>query len=318
VTELFGDASRSRQWCGDLVRRLVGDAPQAGVFRLCGPDPGESKLESLTDVSLALVPYDADSSNWVGAVGLDRAHPLDDTDLNAIAAILRLDHARSRRQRAQEQLRETLFGIVRCLSGVIDSKDPFTRGHSESVARIAVRLGREMGLTGSDLSDLYLASLLHDVGKMGIRDEILFKPGPLSSEEFAQVRDHPLAGESLVAQVKPLAHLCPIVRGHHERYDGTGYPDGLAGTAIPLMARILAVADACVAMLSSRPYRPELSAARIEHIFREGAGSQWDPQVVDHFMDCREELYRLVRSASGASAGIDSSVTRFKLPPFRA
>jgi HD-GYP domain-containing protein (c-di-GMP phosphodiesterase class II) len=249
-------------------------------------------------LSLALVLLDADRGSWGGVMSLDPGSELETGDLKAIRAIMNLALERSRRNRVQEHLRETLFGIVRCLSGVIDSKDPYTIGHSESVARIAIQLGREMGIAGSGLSDLYLAALLHDVGKMGIRDEILFKPGPLSSAEFAQVRDHPVAGAAIVGQVKPLAYLCPVIRGHHERYDGTGYPDGLKGTSIPLLARIIAVADSCVAMMSSRPYRPALAAARIERIFTDGAGGQWDPDVIRTFMSCREELYEMFHCAA--------------------
>ena len=153
-----------------------------------------------------------------------------------------------------------MFGIVQCLSTAIDAKDPYTCGHSERVARIAVRLGEVMNLSRGEISDLYLAGLLHDVGKIGIRDEVLCKPGPLTAEEEEHIREHPIIGERIISNVTRLAYLRPGVRGHHERFDGGGYPDGLAGEAIPPIARILAVADSCDAMMSARRYRPALAA----------------------------------------------------------
>ena len=158
-----------------------------------------------------------------------------------------------------------------------------------------------MKLSRGEISDLYLAGLLHDVGKIGIRDEVLCKPGPLTPEEYAHIREHPVIGERIIANVTRLAYLRPGVRGHHERFDGKGYPDGLAGEAIPLMARILAVADSCDAMMSARRYRPALSPARIEAIFREGAGTQWDPRIVEYFFACRHDLYAVCQRGLGQS-----------------
>src|SRR5439155_8767642 len=142
-------------------------------------------------------------------------------------------------------------------------------------------------------SDLYLAGLLHDVGKIGIRDDVLQKPGRLTAEETAHIQEHPVIGDRLVCHIKPLQHLRPGVRNHHERWDGRGYPDGLAGEDIPLQARILAVADSCDAMMSARPYRSALPPVRIDAIMLEGAGSQWDPRVVEAFLACRHELYAI-------------------------
>jgi HD-GYP domain-containing protein (c-di-GMP phosphodiesterase class II) len=158
-----------------------------------------------------------------------------------------------------------------------------------------------MGLGRGEISDLYLAGLLHDVGKIGIRDQVLLKEGPLTPEEFGHMKEHPVLGERIIANVSRFAYLRPGVRGHHERFDGTGYPDRLAGDAIPLMARILAVADACDAMMSTRRYRAALPPARIEQIMREGSGSQWDPRVVEHFFACRHELYAVCQRGLGQS-----------------
>ena len=235
------------------------------------------------------------------AVSLDRDCPLDESDFRAIAVICRMQSRSDRNVRLYENLKETLFGIVGCLSTAIDAKDALTCGHSERVARIAVRLGEEMGLSRGEVNDLYLAGLLHDVGKIGIRDEILFKRGPLTKEEYLLVKEHPVIGERIISNVSRLSYLRPAVRGHHERFDGTGYPDGLVGEAIPLSARILAVADSCDAMMSTRRYRDALAKPHIEAILAEGSGKQWDPRIVHYFFACRHELYAVCERGLGQS-----------------
>jgi HD-GYP domain-containing protein (c-di-GMP phosphodiesterase class II) len=226
---------------------------------------------------------------------------LDDSDLRIIKVIWRLQVGHNRNARVYENLKDTLFGIIRCLSTAIDAKDPYTCGHSERVARIAVRLADEMGLSRGEISDIYLAGLLHDVGKIGIRDDVLCKPTGLTPEERKHIEEHPVIGEQIISNVTRLAYLRPAIRGHHERFDGRGYPDGLVGEAIPLSARIIAVADACDAMMSHRRYRPALAPARIEAVFRDGSGSQWDPRIVEEFFNCRHELYPVYQRGLGQS-----------------
>src|SRR5262249_51571272 len=155
----------------------------------------------------------------------------------------------------------------------IDAKDSYTYGHSERVARIAVELGRELGLRDDELSDIYLTGLLHDIGKIGIRDSVLCKRDKLTDEEFEHIKEHVKIGYRILADLRAIAHLLPGVLYHHERIDGGGYPEGLAGNAIPFLARILAVADSYDAMSTSRPYRAAMPPARVEAIIREGAGS---------------------------------------------
>jgi HD-GYP domain-containing protein (c-di-GMP phosphodiesterase class II) len=176
------------------------------------------------------------------------------------------------------------------------------------VARIAVCLGKEMGLSGGDVSDLYRAGLLHDVGKIGSRDEVLFKPSALTPAEYLHIQKHVTVGERIVASVPRLAYLGPGVRGHHERIDGKGYPDGLSGDAIPRVARILSVADACDAMMSQRRYRPGLSQSKIEEIFRKGAGSQWDATIAEHFFACSYDVYAVCQRGLGQS--VDMAIER--------
>ena len=198
-------------------------------------------------------------------------------------------------------LRELLVGLTRSLTAAIDAKDSYTYGHSERVARIAVELGREMGLPEDELSDIYLAGLLHDIGKIGIRDEVLGKRAPLNDEEFEHIKEHVKIGYRIMSGLNSISHLLPGVLYHHERYDGKGYPEGLKGNAIPFLARILAVADSYDAMSTSRPYRTALPCERVEQILIEGANTQWEKAIVDAFVRCKEKIHAIRQRGVGES-----------------
>src|SRR5262249_48902639 len=157
-------------------------------------------------------------------------------------------------------------GLVNCLTATIEARDAYTAGHSERVARIGVILAEQMGLSHAEVSDVYLGGLLHDIGKIGIPDAVLQKDGPLTAQEYAHIKRHVVIGDRIVASIKPFDRLRPGVRSHHERFDGKGYPDGLAGADTPRLARILAIADACDAMMSPRRYRPALTPPLIDKI----------------------------------------------------
>jgi len=200
-----------------------------------------------------------------------------------------------------QDLKDLLVGLTRSLTTALDAKDTYTYGHSERVARIAVELGRELGLEGDELGDLYLAGLLHDVGKIGIKDTVLHKPGPLTPEEQEHIQQHVTIGYWILAELKQIRNLLPGVLYHHERYDGTGYPDGLVGENIPRLARILAVADAYDAMSHQRPYRDSMPYKRVEEILVKGAGTQWDKQVVDAFLRCRQRIHIIRQRGVGDS-----------------
>lgn len=189
-----------------------------------------------------------------------------------------------------KDLKHLLVGLTQSLANALDAKDAYTYGHSERVARVAVELGKELGLRGEELGQVYLAGLLHDVGKIGIKDTLLQKRGALTDAEQEQVRQHVMIGYWILAELRPIRHLLPGVLHHHERYDGTGYPSGLARDTIPLLARILAVADAYDAMSHQRPYRESLPYHRVEETLVEGAGKQWDSEVVDAFLRCKQRI----------------------------
>jgi HD-GYP domain-containing protein (c-di-GMP phosphodiesterase class II) len=218
--------------------------------------------------------------------------------LTPFVALLRLHIAASGRYR---DLKDLMVGMARSLTSAIDAKDSYTFGHSERVARIGVELGRTLGLEGDDLSDIYLSGLLHDVGKIGIRDDVLRKVDPLTPDEFEHIKQHVTIGYTILADLKPIRNLLPGVLYHHERWDGKGYPDGLAGEAIPLLARILAVADAYDAMSTCRPYREALPIREVEDRLARGAGTQWDAKVVDAFTRCRQKVHAIRQRGVGES-----------------
>lgn len=174
------------------------------------------------------------------------------------------------------------------LAAALDARDPYTAGHSLRVAEYAVKIGRLAELPEERIDELRKAALLHDIGKIGIRDAVLLKEGRLTDEEWEQIKQHPVLGEAILKQIEPadaMAPFLPGVRSHHERYDGKGYPDGLAGEDIPLFGRIIAVADAFDAMTSDRPYRKGLEPAQALEILEQGRESQWDPHYAELFVN---------------------------------
>jgi putative two-component system response regulator len=172
------------------------------------------------------------------------------------------------------------------LALTIEARDPHTNGHCERLARHAVRLGRALGLGSDDLEALHRGGYLHDVGKVGVPDAVLLKPGPLTREEFDLMKRHPEIGDSLCAPLQSLRRVRPIVRGHHERLDGSGYPEGLRGDDVPLLAQIVGIVDVFDALTSDRPYRPAWSpedAAR--HVIKEAEQGRFARQYVEAFLD---------------------------------
>jgi len=180
------------------------------------------------------------------------------------------------------------FDVLTGLVEAVDTKDRYTKQHSEDVARYAVFLADQLGLGSEERQSIELAGLLHDVGKIGVPGTILRKPGPLSSDEYDAIKQHPALGDAIVRDLPNVEAVKAGVRHHHERWDGTGYIDGLAGEDIPLIARIVSVADAFSAMTTTRPYRKALTVAEALHRLREASGTQLDPRLVTAFVDAIE------------------------------
>jgi putative nucleotidyltransferase with HDIG domain len=178
-------------------------------------------------------------------------------------------------------LEQGYLDTIRSLAAAVDAKDPYTRGHAQRVSALAVEIGRELGLAAPELQALEYGGVLHDIGKIGIPDAILAKRGALTPQEMDVVRAHPVVGAEIVAGVEFLGGAVPAIRHHHERWDGGGYPDGLAGEAIPLVARIVNIADTWDACTSRRPYQDAIPADLVAAILDGLKGAQTDPRVHD-------------------------------------
>jgi HD-GYP domain-containing protein (c-di-GMP phosphodiesterase class II) len=191
-------------------------------------------------------------------------------------------------------IQELLIGLLTSFVNAIDAKDPYTRGHSQRVAYIAQNLAESLKLSKKECSEIYMAGLLHDIGKIGICDEVLCKPGKLTEKEFAVIQQHPVIGSRIISSVKQLRRVLPGVLHHHERYDGTGYPEGLKGQQIPLMGTIVGLADCFDAITSDRTYRSAMGLEQALTEIRNGSGKQFSPPVVKALLNC--DLNHLVES----------------------
>ncbi|MGB2608254.1 MAG: HD-GYP domain-containing protein [Isosphaeraceae bacterium] len=243
----------------------------------------------------------AGTAGWLVAVKPLQDRLIGTPEIERMQYVASLIATQSSNARTYVELKELLFGIIRALTAAIDAKDPNTSGHSERVARIAVRLAEELAMSPQKRSDLYLAGLLHDVGKIGIDDQVLKKRGPLTPDEYRMIQAHVEIGVTILKDLKKLSHILPGVRHHHESLDGSGYPDRLSGEQIPLEARIIAVADSFDAMSSDRHYRKRLTPMQIDDIFHKGRGQQWDCSVVDALFACRGDLEAIRQKGLGES-----------------
>ncbi len=176
--------------------------------------------------------------------------------------------------------------VMAAFAKIVEARDSGTEAHVERVARGARALGEAAGLSEMALDAIYFGGIVHDIGKIGVADSVLLKPGPLSGREVEVMRRHVSTGVEIASQLRSACSVVPIIKHHHERFDGTGYPDGLAGADIPQAARIVSVCDAYDAMTSDRPYRRAMSSADAIAELRRGAGTQWDPELVGLFLSC--------------------------------
>ncbi len=184
-----------------------------------------------------------------------------------------------------QEMRETFLGITTALADALEKRDSYTGGHTRRVHEYSVAIGSRLGLPEDEIDTLRLAAIMHDIGKIGVSDQVLRKPGRLDDEEFAEMSRHPEAGVEIIAHLSQLNHVVPGVLYHHEYYNGTGYPHKKAGEDIPLIARIIAVADAFDAMTSDRPYRKALEKEKAIAELERCSGQQFDPQSVAAFIE---------------------------------
>jgi putative two-component system response regulator len=224
------------------------------------------------------------------------SRPVDRTELLArVTSLLRLKHRTDELERAES----VLFSLARSIEG----KDPYTHGHCERLADYSARLGEQLGLPGDQITALRRAGIVHDVGKIAVPDAILLKPGRLTPDEWKIIREHSAVGERICAPLKSFRFVLPIIRHHHEKLDGSGYPDGLRGDAIPIAARVLQIVDVYDALTTDRPYKKAFSITdALQTMKDEVSQGWWDPHIFDQFE-------RLVRTGAadflsrGAVAG---------------
>jgi putative two-component system response regulator len=197
------------------------------------------------------------------------------------------DYQQHLEQKVEEQakkIRASFLSAITALAYALEAKDKYTSGHSQRVAETSVAIAKELGMPQDSIDKIRLAGLVHDIGKIGVRESVLNKPCRLTDEEFNHIKSHCEIGEHILTPIVEDEEILKAVRHHHERYDGRGYPDGLSGEQIPLGARILAVADTYDAMTSERPYREAMSAEVTYTEIERGKGTQFDPEVVDAFL----------------------------------
>ncbi len=257
----------------------------ANIKDIRGLQPLEAKLLDEGFVSHIRVPLVVKGDvTGVLSIGAKRPSAFTPDDLSVLEKLSSQIGVALENSRLLSDLEGLFIGTVRTLSEAIDAKSPWTGGHSERVTMIAMQIGKELGLKGEELKRLELAGLLHDIGKLGTYESILDKPGRLTEDEVRIIKLHPEKGANILFPIRQMRDIIPAIKHHHEFYDGTGYPQGLKGEGIPLMARILTVADTVDAMGADRPYRKGRSMDEIIEELKRCSGTQFDPKMVDAFL----------------------------------
>lgn len=268
----------------DLILTDVHMAGMSGV-ELCRRLKADPRFQ-LTPVVILTAIADLDARVAGLAAGADDffAKPVDFVELQTrLGALLRVKFLLDQLERAE--------GVITTLGLTIEARDPYTAGHCERLARYAVALGEALRVDPPTLKALKLGGYLHDLGKIAIPDGLLLKPGRLEPEERKRIQVHPVVGAELVVGLKTLEAVRPLIRHHHERWDGSGYPEGLEGKAIPLGARIMAVVDVYDALRTARPYKPALPREEaIGILLRETEAGLWEPRIMTTFLELLQEL----------------------------
>ena len=196
---------------------------------------------------------------------------------------------------SKEQLEQAYLDMVQTLRSAVEAKDTYTRGHSDRVAEYSVLIGEKLGLPEDQIKTLKIGGLFHDIGKIGIPDSILLKPGKLTDVEYSEIKNHPSIGAHILGSAKTFQDIVPIVKHHHEKYDGNGYPSRMKGEEIPYLARIAAVADTFDAMTSRRSYRDAIDLQKVKDEIKRCEGTQFDPQIAEAFLDILEHDFDKIK-----------------------
>lgn len=269
------------------VRMLDGRVPQAIPDTSKEPEvaalPATEELGIGAYIGVPLVLEDGEVCGALCCLRHTPAGTIDDRDVRVVELLARLvaDELAFRASMRARRRREMEVASLQALLAALEVRDDYTGDHSHAVVELSLAVATRLGITGDDLDAIEQVALLHDLGKVGIPDAILRKPGPLTDDEWAVMRTHPGLGADIVARLDTLAHLRPAIRAEHERWDGAGYPDGLAGDAIPVPSRITLTCDAFHAMVSDRPYRAAMSQHDALDELRRCAGTMFWPDAVD-------------------------------------
>jgi len=298
---LNGENLSIRAVAGSLSRKMLGREIKTKDVKLAHPIIRQQQTILREDVSddpnWLTVPGSGKIKSWIGAPLIVRGgcvgvltvdgyttNQFNKSDAQLVSSFAIHAGIAIENSRLFEELEGSFSQTVTALANAIDVRDSYTNGHSQRLAKLAVETGKALSCTDKDLEDIHWAALLHDIGKIGIPDNILRKPSTLDATEMDLIRKHPEIGARIVEPIKNLSHLAPIIRAHQEQYDGNGYPDGLIGEDIPMVGRIISVADAYVAMTDERVYRKARSSEEALSELKRYSGSQFDPAVVVAFL----------------------------------
>ena len=263
----------------DVLREMPARCPDTGAIMITGMEDIQTAIDSMKTGAHDYIMKPINLS--ILAVCVERA--LDKRRLILQNKDYQL-HLEEKVEQQTDKIRSSFLNSITSLAYALEAKDKYTSGHSQRVAEMAVATAREMGMPQDKVEKIRLAGLVHDIGKIGVRESVLNKAGKLTDDEYHEIISHCEIGERILSPILEDEEMLKMVRHHHERYDGMGYPDGLSGKRIPEAARVLAVADAYDAMTSDRPYRAAMSSEMANAELEEGKGKQFDPVVVDAFL----------------------------------
>lgn len=303
---------RTMAFCPDAMRVVIlGDAdavtqaelkPAGIIYRFFAKPWERRQLTGMVAEGLKLHRLEREQRDLIKKLGLEYQKLQKREKLLDVVVRERTKELQESYLKLKAANRQALLGLAEA----IEAKDAYTKGHCGRVAAYALALAQAAGYPDDGMEALEFASFLHDIGKIGIRDAVLLKPGPLDEKEWEHMRTHPVKGYEIASQIDMLKATMPCIRNHHERWDGKGYPDGLKGEDIPLSARIVAIADAYDAMATDRPYKKALPLEDCERLLRKNAGIMYDPVLVELFVTqnlgalYREESYDLPLPDGGA------------------
>jgi len=286
VTAEFGEEAKTKMTLkvGEGIAGHIAHTGKAEILNDVSADSrflvGKRKVSSMMCAPLRI------KDNIIGVINVSSEEPANYNaeDLKLLSALALQAAAAIENARLYDDLKESFLTAVYTLAETIEKRDPYTGGHTKRVMEYSLAIGQTFGLTDQEMERLRLAAVLHDVGKIGVRDNILLKNGKLDEQEFQEMKRHTIYGEEVLKHIKYFKDIIPGVKHHHERYDGKGYPEGLMGGQIDIIARIIAVGDTFDAMTSDRPYRKALAKTIAYAEIEKNAGSQFDPEVVKAFL----------------------------------